>query len=226
MIHGTPALSLSRLASDGRHHGAIAAEVAVARALIPLALRPGVEVFHDLTLPGTREPINIDHIVLVDGLAVVIDTKYWASGWYWTRRGVTHRGFHPAPHADRRGLSFTMDLLTKRVNALSLIGRAADNVVGLAAVVTAGTGRVHIKLYRPPGANTSAIPAHRLVRHVEHLIKGHGAPDQAYVQWLAGRCTDATIITSLHVGTGHWATDGITHERHPTLTHINTRGSH
>src|SRR5690606_3467832 len=68
-----------------------------------IAARPGgPTVLHDLAIPIPGFTANIDHALVFGHRVVLIDTKKWKPGFYWTVAGRTRRGLEAVPHADRK----------------------------------------------------------------------------------------------------------------------------
>lgn len=64
-----------------------------AQILNALANRPGgPSVLHDLDIPNPKYSANVDHVVVSGRTVTIIDTKVWASNFYWTLAGKTYRG--------------------------------------------------------------------------------------------------------------------------------------
>lgn len=55
-------------------------------------------VLHDLTVPIPGFKANIDHVVVSGKRVMLIDTKVWKPGFYWTLFGVNRRGFERVDH--------------------------------------------------------------------------------------------------------------------------------
>jgi hypothetical protein len=55
-------------------------------------------VLHDLTVPIPGFKANIDHVVVTGRRVLLIDTKVWKPGFYWTLFGVNRRGFERVDH--------------------------------------------------------------------------------------------------------------------------------
>jgi hypothetical protein len=47
--------------------------------------------------------VNVDHVVVSGRKVVLVDSKCWRPGRYWTALRRTRRGLKPVPHADKRG---------------------------------------------------------------------------------------------------------------------------
>jgi hypothetical protein len=79
-------------------------ELLTAAVLNRLARPGGPTVLHDLMLPTTSGiRVNVDHVVVSSRKVVLVDSKCWQLGRYWTVLGRTRRGLKPVPHADKRG---------------------------------------------------------------------------------------------------------------------------
>lgn len=137
--------------AGGSHHGhagrtqvGARGERTVAAALNRrFASAADIWVFHDLNVPGMAA--NVDHALVRGDTLVLLDTKVWAGGWYWTWQGTTRRGLTRVDHADRRGLSAALDRYRNLV---------AGNVtvVGALLVLPGTSGRPpRLFGYRPPG---------------------------------------------------------------------------
>lgn len=55
-------------------------------------------VLHDLRVPIPGFRSNIDHIVVSGKRVLIIDSKVWKPGFYWTLFGVNRRGFERVDH--------------------------------------------------------------------------------------------------------------------------------
>lgn len=103
-IFGTPGGSLHRAdwarnqrAADHGRRG----EVATGAVLNKLAEPDdGPTVLHDLRIPIPGFDANIDHIVVGRKRVVVVDSKVWTPGTYWTVNGPTRRGLTEVNHVD------------------------------------------------------------------------------------------------------------------------------
>lgn len=59
-------------------------------------------VLHDLRIPLPGYKANIDHVWVSGDRVLVMDTKRWTGGFYWTLFGKTYRGFKAFPYADKK----------------------------------------------------------------------------------------------------------------------------
>ena len=132
-------------------------ELFTAAVLDRLARPDGPTVLHDLLLSdasGVR--VNVDHVVVSGRRVVVLDSKCWQPGRYWTALGHTRRGLKPVPHADRRGGAAALRDLEH-----CLLGCRA-RVVGPLYVVwpsaKASADRLSVRWYRPAAGRAMTRP--------------------------------------------------------------------
>ncbi|TDP89544.1 nuclease-like protein [Leucobacter luti] len=89
-------------ASRGAQEAGRVAEVQVGNTLSRVAER-GPAVLHDLRIPIPGFTANVDHVIVHGSRVIVIDSKAWAAGRYWTFRGRTRIGFRLlAPKRDSK----------------------------------------------------------------------------------------------------------------------------
>lgn len=74
-------------------------ELRTAEVLDPLARSDGFTILHDLRIPIPGFTANIDHVVVAGSDVLLIDTKAWKAGRYWTFAGTTRRGVRRFAHA-------------------------------------------------------------------------------------------------------------------------------
>lgn len=55
-------------------------------------------VMHDLHLPIPGFKANIDHIIVSGKRVLILDSKMWKPGFYWTFSGTNRRGLEKVPH--------------------------------------------------------------------------------------------------------------------------------
>lgn len=79
------------------------AEVLTGRALLEFTAL-GPSVINDLRIPIPGFTANIDHVVVSGNRVLIIDSKAWAGGFYWTAGGRTRRGGTLFPEADKKTL--------------------------------------------------------------------------------------------------------------------------
>lgn len=73
----------------------------------------GPTVLHDLRIPLPGVNANIDHVVVSGRTILIVDSKVWKPGFYWTLAGVTRRGWTKVPHVDKRTCQMARDALEK-----------------------------------------------------------------------------------------------------------------
>lgn len=69
---------------------------------MPATVPATVAVLHDLSNPLPGYKANIDHVIVRGREVVIVDSKQWAGGRYWTLFGVTRRGWARVSHADSK----------------------------------------------------------------------------------------------------------------------------
>ena len=74
-------------------------ELRTAEVLDPLARSDGFTILHDLRIPIPGFTANIDHGVVAGSHVLLIDTKAWKAGRYWTFAGTTRCGLSRFAHA-------------------------------------------------------------------------------------------------------------------------------
>lgn len=138
------------------------------------------DVFHDLRVPGSRA--NIDHVLVGARSVVVIDTKIWKPGFYWTLGGATRRGWERVQHLDKQSIPMTMDRLAARLEPTGV--RLARPVL----LVWPSSARAPMRLgwYRPAGDPRVVCPksdaqAARLLRRLAPT--GRANPDAVTNLW-------------------------------------------
>lgn len=78
-------------------------EVETARLLDALAhAEGGPSILHDLRIPMKGVSANIDHVIVSGRRVLLLDTKRWKPGFYWTLGGRSYRGRTRVPHAEKQ----------------------------------------------------------------------------------------------------------------------------
>lgn len=89
--------SVAKVGADGERRTAVILDA--------LALRPGgPSVLHDLNIPNPKYSANVDHVIVSGSTVTIIDTKVWASNFYWTLAGKTYRGLKRFASAGKGGV--------------------------------------------------------------------------------------------------------------------------
>ena len=142
-------------------------ELLTAAVLDRLAGPGGPTVMHDLLLPcpsGLR--VNVDHVVVSGRKVVLVDSKCWRFGRYWTALGRTRRGLKPVPHADKRGGVAALRDLER-----SVLGCRAM-VVGPVYVIwpssRSSADRLSVRWYRPAAGR--AMTGRQFARKAARLV--------------------------------------------------------
>jgi hypothetical protein len=73
---------------------------------------PNTWVFHDLTLPRWKSA-NLDHVVCRGDVIVVLDSKCWAPGRYWSLKGRVYRGWERFDPAEKIKLTPLVESLSR-----------------------------------------------------------------------------------------------------------------
>lgn len=162
-------------------------EQATARVLNGLAGRAGgPTVLHDLDVPLPGFTANIDHAVVSGRRVVLVDSKVWRPGFYWTAAGVTRRGMARFAPADKG----TLPVAARAVQRLLERRRTGGRVGGSLMVVwPSHPGRVRLWLFRPQEAR--AVAGRLLERRAVSLVGCRPADPrvvQALLPLLKGSC--------------------------------------
>lgn len=111
-VHGRAGGSVSKggawAANDNALKAGAEGERRTAEVLQALAVN-GAAVFHDLRIPIPGIKANIDHVVVSGRDVLIIDSKLWGPGFYWTFGGKTRRGLKPFPAADKQTMVMISD---------------------------------------------------------------------------------------------------------------------
>ncbi|UQN30542.1 nuclease-related domain-containing protein [Brachybacterium kimchii] len=132
------------------------------RVLDLIAVESQRDVWHDLNVPAKGVLANIDHIVTGGNVALIIDSKRWKPGLYWTLDDVSYRWLTKVEHADRR----TMPMLQQRIAAH--IPRALVRRPLVSVECSRDSGSVNVRFLHIPGANV--VRASTLPRRVRTLV--------------------------------------------------------
>lgn len=163
---GSPGGSLSDEsfvgAGDGAKEAGRVGEVKTGNVLNQIAQTSERVVLHDLSIPGGGLKANIDHAVIGEGVVLVVDSKNWAPGFYWTLGGVSRRGLTDVPHADKK----TMEMIQERLVPY-LPGYLIRRPV-VAIWSSKDSAKVWPGLLTPPGAD--AIRGEALVRRIKKSV--------------------------------------------------------
>lgn len=125
---------------------------------------PGTVVLHDLAIPIPGFTANIDHALVSGERVLLIDSKAWAAGFYWTAGGVTRRGLAKFPPADKR----TVELAADRIAGLLDRRAPAATIERSIIVVWPTRGRVSMRWATMPGGDL--VPGHHLARRASQFL--------------------------------------------------------
>lgn len=118
-------------------------------------------VLHDVRIPLPGVKANIDHIVLSGTQMLLIDTKAWSKGFYWTAPKLgTFHGIRPANHIDKS--------LSMAHKAFSDLLPPEGTVPKPVIAVWGSDGDVTVKAVRVEGS--TVINAHDLRKVVSRFI--------------------------------------------------------
>lgn len=118
-----------------------------------------VVCFHDVNIPNAKA--NADHVIVRGNKVVVIDSKSWSPGFYWTMGGTSRRGWSPYKPADSKTVPMAVDRIAKHLQ-----GTGAE-VVGIVAVHKSRPGIWSMLLLRP---HSRTLPAGRAFRATRQLL--------------------------------------------------------
>lgn len=121
------------------------AEVRTGQELASVVHR-GPSVLHDLRIPMPGISANIDHLVVAGDQVLILDSKRWASGFYWTVGGVTRRGWKPFAPADKKTLPMARDALARFLSKRGIQAELLDPVL-----VIWSSEKPNLTFYKPSG---------------------------------------------------------------------------
>lgn len=195
MIYGTPAGSLAgdSFGTLGNRTAGAAGERLTAAVLNGYADRSAV--FHDLNVPGYR--INADHAVLAGNRLLIIDSKVWTGGKYWSFGEWHFRGMERRPNPSkavamaREAIADYLRPHRIRVVTPLVVLWSGGQATG-AHVFGDGHGRITgawareesrpFIHFRYPGGK--AVPGNDLARRVHHFTHHAPAPNPGAVEAL------------------------------------------
>lgn len=159
-------------------------EVLTARILNPLARRPGgPSVAHHVTPPGGTA--DVDHVLISGSRVVLIDSKRWRPGVYWTFGGVHRRAesllsMEVAEHVP--SLEQVARMQERMGRALAGSGARIEGPLFVIWPSREG-GRVSVQMLNL-GAGTQVVPGGQFERVARRLARG-GSADRGIVQKVA-----------------------------------------
>ena len=173
-VFGVAGGSVEELGTDAAKAGR-AGEESTGRVLDRIAVESQRDVWHDLDVPARGIAANIDHIVTGGTVVLIVDSKRWRPGFYWTLENTSYRWLSKMEHADRR----TMSMIQQRISAhipRALVRRP------LVSIEASRPGTMSVRFLHVPGADV--IRASTLPRRVRALV-----PDEP---------TDPDLVAALY----------------------------
>lgn len=160
-VIGRAGTSLSGRASWAANAGTIRAgglgEKMTQSVLADLAKRTDVTVLYDVRVPIPGMSINIDHVVVAGDKVLLIDSKCWEPGFYWSHGQTTRRGLTSCPHHRKQTVAMAHKAFT------SFLGPRARLVQPIVVVWPSRVrGKVSVWAATFPGA--TLVLGHRLDR--------------------------------------------------------------
>ena len=134
----------------------------------------GISVLHDLRIPIPGFTANIDHVLVYGHNVIILDSKHWAGGSYWTAGGKTRRGLKEFSPADKKTLPMAQKSIDRFLNSRGI----AANVLTPGLVIWP-KGPANFVLYRPLGG-AHVIRGNNLAR----WVKRHTTPVNADINVL------------------------------------------
>ena len=150
------------------------AERKTAQVLNRLPADAGISVMHDLRIPIYGFTANIDHVLVFGHNVLILDSKHWAGGFYWTFGEKTRRGMKEFGLADKQTLPMARKHIERFLNRRGI----AANVLTPSLVIWP-KGPVNFLLYRPKGG-AHIIRGQNLAR----WVKRHTSPVNADINIL------------------------------------------
>lgn len=120
----------------------------------------GATILNDLQIPIPGFKANIDHIVVSGNNVLILDSKAWADGIYWTMGGHTRRGLKHFKHADSGGIPASKQGIK---NYLLRHGIKANIIKPL--IVVWSKGNPNFWFYKPKGA-AKVVTGQNLYSHL------------------------------------------------------------
>lgn len=160
-LEGTPTWAAN---AEVARHGLTGERKTAEVLLHAVSKAPGTVVLHDLAIPIPGFSANIDHALVSGTRVLLIDSKAWAAGFYWTAGGVTRRGLAKFPPADKR----TVELAAERIAGLLDRRARGAEVVRPVIVVWPTRGQVSMRWAKMPGGDL--IGGHQLARCASRFL--------------------------------------------------------
>lgn len=155
-------------------------EIATAEVLARLASAGNATVLHDLVMQRGRYTVNVDHVIVTGRRVLIVDSKRWRPGFYWTFSGRTWRAGERFPFADKHTMSMLVEMIERHLRQQGVKATVLYPVV----VVWPSSDRIRLRTWamRFPGARV--ITGQRLERFAGKLMRS-GPADPQIVRVLA-----------------------------------------
>lgn len=163
-------------------------ELATAAILDRYARIGGPTVLHDLNVARGKYTVNIDHAVVFGDMVLIVDSKRWKPGFYWTLGHKTRRGARAFPFADKTTMAKLQDYLQDYLDKRGVRARVLYPIV----VVWSSSDRVRLRLWamRCPGAQViTGDKFSRIASKVLRRVPADPAIVSALAELLPGNAT-------------------------------------
>ncbi|MCW2135010.1 nuclease-related domain-containing protein [Arthrobacter sp. VKM Ac-2550] len=156
-------------------------------------------ILHDLRIPIKGISANIDHVVVNGRRVLILDSKVWAPGIYWSLGGVNRRGLQRVVHTQKK----TMEMA--RSSLVRFLDRTRSEVVQPKVVVWSSrtTQPVRTILFQVPGADV--LKGEKLAQTLGSFI-GRQPADQQIVDRLSALLVRSRRTALDHPRTTSWTT--------------------
>lgn len=131
---------------------------------------PHATVIHDVMVPGIRA--NVDHIVVSGRSVMLIDSKVWAPGWYWSFRGVSYRGREVFGAANKQTMAIAEQVVCKSLRESGCEGVSVSSVL----YVWESSGRIRPVFFRPSGCR-AVVGRRAIARDVRRVMRERADED-------------------------------------------------
>lgn len=167
-----------------------AGELATESLLNELAgISDGPTVLHDLVVPLPGYTANIDHAVVSGQNVVLIDTKNWKSGRYWTFLGRTRVGFKHYEYAEKANPGLGFDSVSAYLAEQGITFKMRQPIIAVRC--SSKSGHANVRRVNIPGAR---VVGGGRAKKVALAAVGKKAADPAIVAALT------QLVVSLHPG--------------------------
>lgn len=165
-IYGDVAIGLAGAPSFASNQNAVRAGVQGEQrtAAVLDAFSDRALILHDLRIPLPGVKANIDHAVVSGKHVLLIDSKVWKPGFYWTWSDTPRRGLEAVPHVGKKTMQMALTATQKHLR-----GTGAKLPQPLVAVWPSNSSKsTNLTFLRVPGAKP--VKADSLSRRVNSFI--------------------------------------------------------